>query len=228
MSEPSGPHLAFRIAAPPVMTAGRLRQLAPKLGWRFVAKTPPLFDGVRFVLSAADGPKSCWLVADMFDAVPETLGHLLSHELGCEVMAFASAPPVVAYERVVRGAVVEKLVTRDGDSIIEDQDSPLAERVRSGADLGDLLDTGWPDWSAGFDTRAEGRSVVIAFSPVARDTEGPELEIEPIVTCPECDAALARRQSSFGDFFGCIRFPECRGRRTVKAVEALRAEGIPT
>ncbi|MDB5075519.1 MAG: Topoisomerase binding zinc finger, partial [Chloroflexi bacterium] len=31
--------------------------------------------------------------------------------------------------------------------------------------------------------------------------------------CPTCGGAMARRKSTRGDFFGCIRYPQCRGTR---------------
>ncbi len=34
------------------------------------------------------------------------------------------------------------------------------------------------------------------------------------VCCPECLCPMKLRDSSFGPFFGCSRYPECKGKRT--------------
>lgn len=33
--------------------------------------------------------------------------------------------------------------------------------------------------------------------------------------CPRCDQQMVKRHSSYGEFWGCARFPKCWGRRTV-------------
>lgn len=35
------------------------------------------------------------------------------------------------------------------------------------------------------------------------------------VTCPQCNAQMVRRESKHGEFFGCRRYPTCRGLRAV-------------
>lgn len=35
------------------------------------------------------------------------------------------------------------------------------------------------------------------------------------VKCPECQGPMLRRKSAHGAFFGCARFPNCRGTRDV-------------
>ena len=49
------------------------------------------------------------------------------------------------------------------------------------------------------------------------------LEIDPLVTCPVCGAPTAEQRGRFGAFFGCVRFPACRGRRTLAEAARLRA-----
>jgi hypothetical protein len=37
--------------------------------------------------------------------------------------------------------------------------------------------------------------------------------IQPAPTCPACDAPMRRRKGRYGDFWGCSRYPSCRGTR---------------
>ena len=42
------------------------------------------------------------------------------------------------------------------------------------------------------------------------------LKVE-VVSCPQCGAAMRQRNGKFGSFWGCSRYPDCRGTRQVTA-----------
>lgn len=46
------------------------------------------------------------------------------------------------------------------------------------------------------------------------ETEG---EAPPDERCPKCGGRMVRRNGKFGPFLSCVRFPDCRGTRKVKA-----------
>ncbi len=52
---------------------------------------------------------------------------------------------------------------------------------------------------------------------------------EEVPACPECGAPMVKRRSRRGPFWGCSRYPECRGTRTAdgKTREQPRSTGIP-
>lgn len=47
----------------------------------------------------------------------------------------------------------------------------------------------------------------------------------PTLTCPDCGAAMRLRQGRFGPFYGCSRYPACRGTHT--ATRDGEPAGIP-
>ena len=44
-------------------------------------------------------------------------------------------------------------------------------------------------------------------------TLGPANPPDQSVRCPECDAPMKKRRSVHGNFWGCSKYPECRGTR---------------
>lgn len=50
--------------------------------------------------------------------------------------------------------------------------------------------------------------------PVAPDCKGKVLNESPI--CPQCRSPMALREGPFSKFFGCKRYPACKGTRKVK------------
>jgi ssDNA-binding Zn-finger/Zn-ribbon topoisomerase 1 len=46
-----------------------------------------------------------------------------------------------------------------------------------------------------------------------------------IVKCPQCNSAMKKRSGSRGEFYGCSKFPGCRGTRKVESVE-IYGEGV--
>ena len=43
--------------------------------------------------------------------------------------------------------------------------------------------------------------------------------------CPICDELMAERQSKYGKFFGCSKFPKCRGMRDENGKEVKKSTG---
>lgn len=67
-----------------------------------------------------------------------------------------------------------------------------------------------PDW------REHGKLTVevVENAPNPTFTHGMEGD-NPSVSCPVCKSAMKRKQGSNGPFYGCSRFPECRGTRRI-------------
>lgn len=45
-----------------------------------------------------------------------------------------------------------------------------------------------------------------------------------VLSCPQCGHEMVRRTGTFGAFYGCSRFPECKGRRSVAASGPVNVE----
>ncbi len=67
------------------------------------------------------------------------------------------------------------------------------------------------------DTIAEGRTdyetvVEQIYYPMEKLLQqAEEKQIYPTISCPECGAPMVLRQSRYGPFWGCSRYPECKG-----------------
>lgn len=63
--------------------------------------------------------------------------------------------------------------------------------------------------------KAEAKNKPIHKSPINEVPE--EFKEEPIeekkISCPECGAKMTEREGPYGKFWGCSRFPLCRGKR---------------
>jgi DNA topoisomerase I len=44
---------------------------------------------------------------------------------------------------------------------------------------------------------------------------GPAPEVNPDLHCPQCNAPMVKRQSKHGAFWGCTRYPNCKGTRKI-------------
>jgi DNA topoisomerase-1 len=79
------------------------------------------------------------------------------------------------------------------------------------------------DFWAGFEptlekARAEMPTVVVQSNGVAQGGKAPAVPLEE--ACPECGAALVRREGRFGPFIGCSAYPKCKYTRQVVAQSA--------
>jgi len=216
--------LALLVLAPPVRLAGRLRVLMQQRGYALLpgdGALPP--DGFALLLRARD-KASAWLHPDRPEALPDSFALLLSAELGARVTAVVHAPPVCAYEVCERGQRVEHLAARDAE-ILDSLASPHAAAVLAGTPLAErLAAAGLADAALDFTAAsAVGRATTLRFAPANARKSADVLEIDPLVTCPVCGAPTALQTGRFGPFHGCVRFPDCRGRRTVAEAARLRA-----
>lgn len=213
--------LALHVASRPMLVAGRLRAHMQTRGYA------PLGPGaeaaaecVTLVIASPDRV-SAWVYPDHPDSVHDDLGRLLSQELQCRVTTIAVAGAVSAYEAAEGGRTVEKLAV-NGTEVLEDDRSPLAEAVAGGADLPSLLRA---RGLGAFDEPPDPRALVLRFvlkGQPARRSE-PEIEVDPLLSCPQCGSAMRLAQSRYGPFYGCLRHPDCRGRLSVKQAESQRA-----
>ncbi|PKN55071.1 MAG: hypothetical protein CVU56_23230 [Deltaproteobacteria bacterium HGW-Deltaproteobacteria-14] len=221
-SEP-GDRLALFVAAPPARVGGRLRVLMQQRGYLLRAGDgPPPPDGFALRISA-EGRTGAWLHPDPPDAIPDALALILSQELAARVTTVLRTDVATAYEICERGRVVEKLAAR-GDELLEDVASPHAEAVAGGESLVERLTAaGLGRGFVAFDGTHDARSVVLTFVLAGKKKGGETIEIDPLVTCPICGEASVLRQGRFGEFYSCVRFPECRGRRTLAEARRLRA-----
>lgn len=218
----SGDRLALFVAAPAARVGGRLRMLMQQRGYLLRAGDgPPPADGFALRISA-EGRAGAWLHPDPPDAIPDALALLLSQELAARVTTVLRTDVATAYEICERGRVVEKLAAR-GDEILEDVASSHAAPVAGGASLVERLTAaGLGRGFVAFDGPHDERSVVLTFA-LAGKKGGETIEIDPLVTCPICGEASVLRQGRFGEFYSCVRFPDCRGRRTLAEARRLRA-----
>lgn len=212
--------LILHVATRAILVAGRLRAHMETRGYLALdadAEAPP--ECVSITLASPDRA-STWVHPDHPDAMHDDLGRLLSQDLQCRVTTIALAGDVCAYEVAERGSIAEKLAVK-GTEVLEDQASPLAEAVAAGGRLPALLEARL----GSFDAPPGARPLVLRF--VLRDkprqrAEG-DIEVDPLLSCPECGSAMRLAQGRYGPFYGCLRHPACRGRLSVKQADAQRA-----
>lgn len=226
-SATQAPHCAFWVEAPPVRLAGRLRVQMQRRGYALVPGDGATPLGGFALTVVAVGRDGAWVHPDDADALPDGFARLLSAELGARVTTVVEADGLCAYEVALRGEVVERLAAR-GTEILEDQASPHAGAVAAGAPLAERLVASGLDGFRRPDPASSGapRGVIgLRFAPVNAKPPSEVLEIDPLVTCPACGAPTCARQGPYGAFYGCVRFPACRGRRTVAEAARLRSGG---
>ena len=177
-----------------------------------------------FVLRpTADRSLTC-IHPEFAESVPETLTMRLSAELRCRVTSVVRAGPITAYEVWEAGERSEKLAVQD-DKILEEASSPYSEEVRRGANLAALLEAAGLDGverSFGDAKQGSGRPMLLRFAPLGRSSAAEEIEIDPLLTCPLCKSPMRVVSGAFGAFYGCVRFPGCRGRLTEKQARTAR------
>jgi len=215
--------LALYVEAPTSRVGGRLRTLMQQRGYQMLKGEAPPPDGFALRVTAV-GRAGAWLHPDPPDAFPDGTAKLLSEALRARVTTVLRAGGITAYEVCAGGRVVEKLAAH-GAQLLEEQESRHAAAVEGGASLEELLiEDGLAQGFAPFDADHGGRTVVLVLG-LAGKKAGETIEIDPLVTCPECGEASVLRQGRFGEFYSCVRFPDCRGRRTLAEAKRLRAGG---
>jgi hypothetical protein len=205
-----------------MLVAGRLRFHMEQRGFALMPPGQPAPATGFSLVIRPDGP-GCWVHTDVADAIEGEFGQLLSQELRCQVTTIGMAGTVLAYENAVQGVVSEKLAA-DGSTVLESLNSPYEAAVTSGSPLRDLLAA---DWISALDmpfedARNTRRAITLGFAPRRSQSEE-TIEIDPLLECPICQSAMKTTTGPHGTFFGCVRFPDCRGRLTNKQAEAMRA-----
>ncbi|MFT5431910.1 MAG: hypothetical protein ACI9OJ_002608 [Myxococcota bacterium] len=218
----SDARLILYIPSRPMLVAGRLRFHMEQRGFALMPPGQSAPATGFSLLIRPDGP-GCWVHTDVADAIEGEFGQLLSQELRCQVTTIGTAGTVFAYENAFQGVVTEKLAA-DGNSILESLNSPHEATVKSGSALRDLLAA---NWISALDmpfeeARGTRRTMTLGFAP-RRSQSDETIEIDPLLECPMCQSAMKTTTGPHGTFFGCVRFPDCRGRLTTKQAEAMRA-----
>lgn len=186
---------------------------------------PPPPDGFALRL-CPEGRVGVWLHPDPPEAMPDALALLLSEALSARVTSVLRTEDVCAYEICERGRVIEKLAAR-GAELLEELTSPHATAVVAGAPLQARLEAaGLGAGFLGFAGSRAAPNTVIVFAPARKKRPKETVEIDPLVTCPVCGEASALQRSRFGEFYSCVRFPECRGRRTLAEAKRLRSREV--
>ncbi|MBI3856654.1 MAG: topoisomerase DNA-binding C4 zinc finger domain-containing protein [Planctomycetes bacterium] len=60
------------------------------------------------------------------------------------------------------------------------------------------------DWCAYAATMKDGKIPVAKAAPA-----------EGGVQCPQCSSPMVKRTGKYGEFWGCTKYPECRGTRRI-------------
>lgn len=65
-------------------------------------------------------------------------------------------------------------------------------------------------------------SLIFGRKEVTKDVSK-EIEINPIPkkenVCPKCGSKLVKRNGKYGEFFGCLNFPNCKYTQSVKNID---------
>ncbi len=219
--------LVFHVAARALLVAARFRSHLESRGYRLVPTgTAGGSEAHERVAIVPEGPNAAWIYPEHAEALHDDFGRWLSHGLRCRVTGIVASGPVLAYEVTEAGARVEHLAVNSAE-IVDDGESPYRAEVAAGRPLADLL------VAAGFAhfarTPSEAERVpgalVLDFVPKeAKRTKGAasEVEIDPLLACPKCGAPLRVAQGSFGAFYACVRYPECRGKLTARQADVER------
>ena len=216
--------LSFYIESRSMLVAGTLRRVFEQRG--FIALPggrPAPVTGFTLAISTA-GPAACWLMPDLVEAVPDELGELLSSALQCRVTSIASVGSIQAYAVSSGGRILEKLAV-DGTTVLDDFDSPHRAAVLAGGTIIECLEgTGLHAANRTYDDIASAkRTLKLSFAP--KERSGVEaIEIDPTISCPVCDSAMRKNSGRYGVFWGCVRYPECRGRLSEKQAMAARQQ----
>ncbi|MBT9559152.1 MAG: topoisomerase DNA-binding C4 zinc finger domain-containing protein [Myxococcales bacterium] len=218
--------LSFHVPTRPMLVAARLRVLFERRGMTLLPKdvAPPL-TGFQLALVPA-GPTATWLYTDVFDALPDELGRELSQELRVVVHAVGTAEDVIAVERAEAGRVTATVSVR-GTTVLAGEGTDLAREVEGGRTLAEVLAAqGLGAFGRHFDDiRGLPGVLVLGFAPKATSGSAADdvIEIDASLSCPTCGEAMRKVTGPRGVFFGCVRFPLCRGKLTEKQAAAQRS-----
>ena len=208
--------LALYVPSKPVLIAARLKAAFEKRGMQVLARAAetPL-SGFRIAI-VPSGPDAAWLHTDVPDALPDELGRLLSQELRVRVTCVGAAESLVAIEIAEAGRMTGAATERDGKLL-----DSTGDLVGVGGLVDHLVAAGLSDYARSFEAAlAAPRALVLGLLPKAGD--GEVIEIDPTLSCPICGEAMRHATGPHGSFFGCVRFPTCRGRLTEKQAEVAR------
>lgn len=218
--------LSLKVDTRAILVASRIRTTMEQRGYGALDPGAPAH-AQEFGIVVRRGPdRNTWVHPEFAEAIPESLGTKLSHDLRCRVTTVVRAGQVTAYEIAENGSSIEKLAM-NGEEILEDSGCRTGERVRQGEALSALLvEAGLTETERTYQEvlGLPGRKMPLRFAPLPgrAGAGGGELEIDPLLECPSCASPMQLQQGKFGEFYGCVRFPACRGRLTAKQADVLR------
>lgn len=215
------PTLSLHVPSRTVLVAGRLRTAFERRGFTALPKPPGvILAGFRLALVPA-GPSAVWVHTDVVDALPDELGRLLSQDLRATVTTIGTADDIVAVELAEGGRVSSSLSVR-GTEVLQSAGLELQFGLDTHGSVDQLLaDRGLGDFRRTFEQALTvPGNVVLGFSPKAG--AGEVIEIDPGLACPMCREAMRRITGPHGVFYGCVRYPTCKGRLTEKQADGQR------
>ena len=234
------PILSVHVKRPAIQVLARLKALLVDRGWVLVSpqasEEPHPLEASYVVLPGPRGGfTGVW--PSVAEAHPEDFGAVLSSSLDADVreIVLGRAGTPFAYRHIESGRDIAKLgvvatvvAEREGEDEVTkavlDGSSPV-DALADQAEISDA-DRGWEEILEVHQGRKpRQRPRVLRFLPSLGDGDE-EVRVDPLLECPECGSPMVERDSRHGTFFGCARFPDCRGSMTVKAAEAFRASHL--
>lgn len=93
---------------------------------------------------------------------------------------------------------------------------PAAASASGDTPTSDAAEDGKPRRRGRFTRRPRRRAAGATAGATARAKAGPSTTHDtPTITCPLCGAPMVKRTSQYGAFWGCSKYPACRGTRRI-------------
>jgi hypothetical protein len=217
----SEPVLTLHVKARPMRIAGALRRYMDMRGFAPVAPGSGDVPAIAFTLFP---PGESGLVAirpQPPEQIEDHLGAYLSQELRSTCFAVVTGADLVAVRRWTAGNLEDRFGFVAGN-VTEPCDADWAEAIALGRPADAVLaELGLTHLDGEGDTR---RAIEAGFAPRTRAGGGAVLDVDPLLSCPECGAPMVSRTSARGTFFGCSTFPACNGTLSAAAAAKLRAQ----
>lgn len=234
---PARPVLTLYVRRPTPQVAARIKSFIGQRGWRLLGRSAPpepLPLEVRYVV--LPGPRGGFTGVWPSDPElhPTELGALLSRSLQTEIVEVVLGPggSPFAYRRLANGSASVELAIVAGQVVERQGTDTVTRAIGAGATPLEALEAegmrfaGVPWAQLPSEGRApRERPVSVRFLPAQGD-RSESIGIDPLLECPTCTGPMVERAGKYGAFFGCARFPECRGRLNAAQAERQREAAL--